>query len=203
MVKTILEYFLRIVMKIHPEQIAFDFDGVVADTFRLFVKLACSEYGIDIKYESITDYEFLNVVKMDRALAERLIEILTDIPHELDLRPNTGALEILTRLSSFAPVMLVTARPYGHPVEKWIEKRLPHLKDLIRVEATGENTTKLPFLIKKNIKYFVDDRLDTCRQLADAGITPIVYDQPWNRSTHNFKVVTDWHDIAELIDWEY
>ena len=188
-------------MRIHPGQIAFDFDGVVADTFRLFVKLACTEYGIDIKYESITDYDFMNVLKIDKVLADKLIDILTDKPHEIDLRPNTGASEILTRLSSFAPVILVTARPYGHPVEKWIEKHLPDLKDLISVEATGENTTKLPFLKKKNIKYFVDDRLDTCRQLADAGITPIVYDQPWNRSSHNFKVVTDWHDIAELIDW--
>jgi 5'(3')-deoxyribonucleotidase len=201
--KTIPESLIRITMKIHPSQIAFDFDGVVADTFRLFVRLACSEYGIDIKYESITDYEFLNVVKMDRALAEKLIEILTDIPHELDLRPNTGALEILTRLSAFAPVLVVTARPYGRPVEKWFEKHLPHLKNLISVEATGENTTKLPFLQKKNIKYFVDDRLDTCMQLAGDGITPIVYDQPWNRSSHDFKVVADWHDIAGLIDWEY
>jgi uncharacterized protein len=193
---------LRIVMKIHPGQIAFDFDGVVADTFRLFVKLACTEYGIDIKYESITDYDFMNVLKMDKVLADRLIDILTDKPHEIDLRPNTGASQILTRLSSFAPVIVVTARPYGHPVEKWIEKHMPHLKDLIRVEATGKNTTKLPFLKKKNIRYFVDDRLDTCMQLAGDGITPIVYDQPWNRSSHNFKVVTDWHDIASLIDWE-
>jgi uncharacterized protein len=197
----ILEIILRIGMNIHPEQIAFDFDGVVADTFRLFVKLACTEYGIDIDYEAITDYEFLNVVKMDRALAERLIEILTDIPHELDLRPNTGAPEILTRLSSIAPVMFVTARPYGEPVEKWIEKNLPGLKGQVHVEATGKNTTKLPFLKNKDIKYFVDDRLDTCRQLADEGITPIVYDQPWNRSPHEFKVVRDWNDIADIIEW--
>jgi 5'(3')-deoxyribonucleotidase len=189
-------------MKIRPGEIAFDFDGVVADTFRLFVKLACSEFGISIDYESITDYEFLNVVKMDRALANRLIEILTDIPHELDLRPNAGAEETLSRLSLFAPVMFVTARPYGHPVEKWVEKNLPVLKGRIHVEATGDNTTKLPFLKENNIKYFIDDRLDTCRQLAGEGITPILYDQPWNRSSHDFKIVTDWHDIAGLIDWE-
>lgn len=188
-------------MNINPAQIAFDFDGVVADTFRLFVELACTEFGIDINYESITDYEFLNVVKMDRALAEKLIEILTDIPHELNLRPNTGAHETLSRLSSFAPLMFVTARPYGGPVEKWIEKNLPGLNGPVHVEATGRNTNKLPFLKEKGIRYFVDDRLDTCIQLAEEGITPIVYDQPWNRKPHGFKVVKNWHDIAGIIDW--
>lgn len=188
-------------MKIHPDEIAFDFDGVVADTFRLFVRLAFSEFGIRIDYESITDYDFLNVIKMDRSLADRLIEILTDIPHELDLMPNDGAPEILTRLSYHSPVRFVTARPYGGPVEKWLQKTMPGIKDSIHIEATGDNTAKLPFLKSNNIKYFVEDRLDTCMQLADAGITPIVYDQPWNRADHPFRVVANWHDISQLINW--
>jgi len=188
-------------MKIHPAKIAFDFDGVVADTFRLFVKLADSEFGIRINYESISDYNFLNVVKMDKALADKLIEILTEIPHGIDLSPNTGAIQILTKISKVSPILFVTARPYGKPVEKWIEQTMPDIKDLIHVEATGDYTSKLPFLKKNDITYFVEDRLDTCSQLAESGITPIVYDQPWNRGSHIFKVVENWHDIDRLIQW--
>jgi len=190
------------ILKIHPSTIAFDFDGVVADTFRLFVSLAYSEFGIVIDYESITDYNFLNVVNIEESLADRLIELLTDIPHQLELMPNKGAEKTLKRLSEHSRIMLVTARPYGDPVKKWIDKTMPEIKDMITVIATGEYSAKLPFLIENKIRFFVEDRLDTCRQLAEAGITPIVYDQPWNRSSHPYKVVEDWNDIAELIEWQ-
>lgn len=188
-------------MEIAPHEIAFDFDGVVADTFRLFVRMANQDYGINIAYEDITDYMFLNVIDMDREIADKIIEQLTDIPHELDLRPNKGAAETLARLTQINPVLFVTARPYGNPVELWFRKNMPNLAPCIRIEATGASTTKLPVLKDKGVRYFVDDRLDTCQMLAQNGITPILYDQPWNRHPHPFQIVRDWEDIARLIAW--
>jgi hypothetical protein len=189
-------------MKIAPQDIAFDFDGVVADTFRLFVHLAHAEYGIEINYEDITHYEFLKVIKMDRATADRIVEQLTDRPHELDLKPNKGATRMLTRFAEFSPILFVTARPTGGPVALWCEKTMPHLLSSIHIEATGESTAKLPVLKERGVRYFVEDRLDTCHLLAEAGIVPIVYEQPWNREPHPFAVVRDWDDIAEMIAWE-
>jgi hypothetical protein len=189
-------------MKIAPQDIAFDFDGVVADTFRLFVHLAHAEYGIEINYEDITHYEFLKVIKMDRATADRIVEQLTDRPHELDLKPNKGATRMLTRFAEFSPILFVTARPTGGPVALWCEKTMPHLLSSIHIEATGESTAKLPVLKEHGVRYFVEDRLDTCHLLAEAGIVPIVYEQPWNREPHPFAVVRDWDDIAEMIAWE-
>ena len=157
-------------MKIAPQDIAFDFDGVVADTFRLFVHLAHAEYGIEINYEDITHYEFLKVIKMDRATADRIVEQLTDRPHELDLKPNKGATRMLTRFAEFSPILFVTARPTGGPVALWCEKTMPHLLSSIHIEATGESTAKLPVLKEHGVRYFVEDRLDTCHLLAEAGI---------------------------------
>jgi uncharacterized HAD superfamily protein len=57
-------------------------------------------------------------------------------------------------------------------------------------------------LKERGVRYFVEDRLDTCHLLAEAGIIPIVYEQPWNREPHPFAVVRDWDDIAEMIAWE-
>jgi hypothetical protein len=189
-------------MKIAPQDIAFDFDGVVADTFRLFVHLAHAEYGIEINYEDITAYEFLNVIKMDKEISDRIVEQLTDRPHELDLKPNKGATRMLTRFAEFSPILFVTARPSGGPVALWCEKTMPHLLSSIHIEATGESTAKLPVLKERGVRYFVEDRLDTCHLLAEAGIIPIVYKQPWNREPHPFAVVRDWDDIAEMIAWE-
>ncbi len=186
-------------MQILPQEIAFDFDGVVADTFHLFTRIAKSDYGIDIDYESITHYEFLRSIQMDRAIAESIIEAITFHSHELDLRPHTRSLDVLERLADVNPLLFVTARPESAPVSLWFERHLPG-KDLTII-ATGDNTAKLAVLEAHHIRYFIDDRLDTCHQLASAGITPIVYAQPWNRQEHPFTMVQGWDEIEDLIDW--
>jgi len=194
----------RNTMSIPPAEIAFDFDGVVADTFRLFIQIAKSDYAKDIDYESITSYEFLDVVDIEIEYAMKIIDTLTHHPHELDLKPNKGAYEVLSRMALSNPLLFVTARPVGSPVEKWFVRNMPRINpDSICVLATGENTAKLQVLKEQEIAYFIDDRLDTCDMLAAKGITPIVYDQPWNRKPHPYTIVRDWDDIAALIRWNH
>lgn len=190
-------------MNIKAHEIAFDFDGVVADTFRLFVEIARRDHRIEMAYEDITSYEFLKVIDMNGDVASLIIGTLNDRPHELDLRPNTGAEEVLARIAHTAPPLsVVTARTIGEPVRLWFEKNIPAIPlSRIRVDATGESTAKLQILRSHGIRYFVEDRLDTCHMLAEEGITPILFDQPWNREDHPFTVVTCWDDIASLISW--
>ncbi len=191
-------------MDIPAHEIAFDFDGVVADTFRLFVEMAKKEYNVDIDYEEITEYDFMRVVKMDYENVAQIFERLSIYPHELDLKPNSGAAEVLARLAKTAPPLsVVTARHIGEPVHRWFEKNIPQIgAGFLKVSATGESTAKLSILKSQGIKYFVEDRVDTCHLLAKEGITPIIYDQPWNREGHSYTVVKSWNDISALIDWE-
>jgi uncharacterized HAD superfamily protein len=44
--------------RIPPKELAFDIDGVFADTFRIFVETAQKDYGVRIEYEDITEYDF-------------------------------------------------------------------------------------------------------------------------------------------------
>ena len=189
-------------MNITPSEIAFDFDGVVADTFRFFIQLARESYNYNINYDDITDYQFLNSVNMDKKHALEILDILTNDLHEIDVMPNEGAGEVLAGMTSFSPLLVVTARPFAEPVELWFAKHIPQVPPgCLRVEATGENTAKLEVLQGHNIKYFIDDRLDTCQMLHEAGITPIVFTQPWNRRPHPFHAVSTWKDIEAIIDW--
>ena len=179
------------------------FDGVVADTFRLFVEMARTNFGVAIDYEDITDYDFLKVIKMELSDAMEIIDTLTYRPHELDLPPNLGAVDVLTRLAEISPVLLVTARPVGEPIELWCRRHAPQIRPgYLRVRATGENTAKLEVLQEEGIRYFIEDRLDTCHMLAPEGITPIIYDQPWNREDNPFLTVKSWEEISSLIRWQ-
>ncbi|MCK5228099.1 MAG: hypothetical protein KAK02_07820, partial [Desulfobulbaceae bacterium] len=48
------------------------------------------------------------------------------------------------------------------------------------------------------LKYFVDDRAQTCIMLDQEGITPYVFSQPWNRGRHELETVKDWRGIRAL-----
>lgn len=189
-------------MEISPREIAFDIDGVVADTFRLFVKRARKEYGYRFTYEDIIEYDFLKVIDIDKRISDKLIRDLLENPLETGIRPIPGAVEFLSRLSQRVPLLFVTARPRKEPILEWLCKHLPLVKrDLIHIEATTTHQEKLPILLQKRIKYFVDDYLKTCFLLEGTPIKPIVFEQPWNRKIHPFPVVKGWADIASMISW--
>ena len=62
----------------------------------------------------------------------------------------------------------------------------------------GVHDNKTPYIKDLGLKYFVDDRLQTCEKLAREGITPLVYNQPWNMNGHNLQTVDDWQAIHSL-----
>jgi len=189
-------------MRIAPYEIAFDVDGVFADTFHLFVARARSDYGYQFQYEDITEYDFMKVLDMEVEASDAIIQSLIESPLESGVLPISGAVEVLTRLSLLAPLHFVTARSQKKPILDWVEHHLPKVgKDMIRLEVTGLHTEKIPVLLEKGFKYFVEDRLDTCPLLEQNGITPILFEQPWNRKPHPYYVVRDWEEISRLIDW--
>jgi len=182
--------------------IAFDIDGVVADTFRSFVSLAETEYGLTIHYEDITEYEFWKILDIDEEKALAIIRKLIEQPVEVGIKPVQGAAEVLAKLLESAPLKFVTARPEADSILRWMTEVMGFPDDNgIVLEATGDHERKASFLIRRNVKYFVEDRLETCYLLENASIVPILFDQPWNRKPSAFKRVKNWDEIAALIDW--
>jgi hypothetical protein len=182
--------------------IAFDIDGVVADTFRSFVILAEAEFGIKIRYEDIIEYEFWKTLDIGEENAFAIIRKLIEQPVEVGIKPVLGAPEVLSRLLKSAPLKFVTARPEADSILRWMTEVMGFPDDNgIVLEATGDHERKASFLLRHNVKYFVEDRLETCYLLKDASIVPILFDQPWNRQPSVFKRVKNWDEIAALIDW--
>lgn len=189
--------------KISPHELAFDIDGVIADTFRAFVKTARERYDVEIEYEAITDYNFRKVIDIDEETSNEIIEMILEDPVGMGITPISGAVEVLTRLSDCGPIFFVTARSNRDAIIEWVEKTLG-LGDgkTIHLEATGAHEDKLPILLKHGIRYFVEDRLETCYLIQGSPVTPIVFEQPWNRKKHPFLTVGDWEEIHNMIEWQ-
>ena len=186
---------------IPKDGIAFDIDGVVADIMTTFLDLARERYGQNhLRYEHITTFFLEECLDLEPWIIRTLIRELIDRPHELPVEPFPHAVRVLTRLAREAPLLFVTARDRAEPIQCWLNRTLaPVPAEAIRVLATGDPDTKLESLKTHHIHYFVEDRLETCWQLAQAGITPILFVQPWNRHPHPFLEVQNWPDLATLL----
>jgi uncharacterized HAD superfamily protein len=74
--------------------------------------------------------------------------------------------------------------------------------DSIRILAVGSFENKAEVLVEHKISCFVEDRLETCYHLRDAGVEPILFKQPWNREPHPFVEVGSWKELEGLIDFK-
>ncbi len=187
--------------RIAPDKIAFDIDGVVADIMTTFIELAREHYDLHhLRYEDMVEFDLAKCFAIEERIIWEILDHLLVRPHELPIAPLPEAVDVLTRLAREGPLLFVTARDRGRPIRQWLTQNLTSVPEAsLRVIATGDPDGKLDYLLAHGIEYFVEDRLETCFQLARHGITPIVYDQPWNRRRHPFPVVSGWPDISRLL----
>ena len=66
--------------KIHPAELGFDFDGVIADTVEAFIRIACEQYNYcGIRPDDITDFSVEQCLDMEAGIAESIfLQILRD-----------------------------------------------------------------------------------------------------------------------------
>lgn len=188
---------------IDPLHLAFDIDGVVADTMQVFLKLARDRYGIEgLGMEHLRCYDLHQCLDLDRTIIDELVCLTLDDFHTLTVPPMAGAPEVLTELARNAPLRFVTARIWPESITQWLEQTLPEVpRDRIQVVATGAPEAKLQILKDLDVRYFVEDRLETCRFLSGQGIQPLLFDQPWNREpiSEGFPRIHSWEELRQWI----
>ncbi len=189
-------------IKIKPHEIAFDIDGVVADTMSSFIGVAKKEFGINsIRKEQITSYWLEECLDIPEDTIKAIINRILEDPFDTGLRPIDGAVETLEAIGRCCPVYFVTARPVKEPIVEWLLKHLKDIpRDRIRVEATGQHDLKPHVLRRLGKTYFLEDHLDTCLALHASGLRPIVFDQPWNQGQTPFYRISGWKELKGLLE---
>ncbi len=186
--------------KIHPSRLGFDFDGVVADTAEAFIRICCEDYGYcSFRLEDITDFEVERCLDVDQEVIRTVFRKILLDSVGVGLKPMPGAVQVLMELTGQGMVTLVTARPDPAPVSRWLGAVLPSgVCGNIHVVAMGAHDDKPRYIKEHGLECFIDDRAETCHQLNEAGITPIVFSQPWNHGRHSFSIVNCWQEIRGL-----
>lgn len=180
--------------------LGFDFDGVVADTAEAFIRLACEEYGYcGFTLEDITNFQVEECLDMPQERVEAIFTRILKDSIGIDLRPMPGVVEVLGQLCEKAPVTVITARPEKLPVTEWLNKVFPaSTAECIHVVAMGNHDQKFDHINRLGLRYFIDDRAETCLRLHEQGIQPFVFHQPWNKGRHHLPQVRNWQDVRAL-----
>jgi len=185
---------------IHPGLIGFDIDCVVADTMEAFIRLARDDYGITVQPEDITTFQVENCLAVSPHIIDEIFSRLLSAPVENGLKPMPHAVAVLTEMSPWAPLTFITARPEREPVDRWLESIFSQeVYRNSRLVATGKHDGKAQYVKDLGLQYFVDDRVETCVELAHAGISPIVFTHPWNRGRHSFASIDNWLVIKQWL----
>lgn len=188
---------------IDPGILAFDIDGVVADTMSVFVRLAHERYGLtSLSKQDMLCYNLYDCLGLDKKIIDDLILLTLDEEHTREIPPVPGAPEVLTQLAAAAPLRFITARTTAASIAEWVFSILPGVpRSRITVIASGSPDSKLDILQQLGVRYFVEDRLETCKHLKEAGIEPLVFEQPWNRDdpAPGFIRISDWMQLKECL----
>lgn len=188
-------------MQIEVNQIGFDLDGVIADTAEAFIRLACEEYDFcSYSLNDITSFQVEDCLDMPIQLVEKIFYSILEDSLGTQLKPMSGAVEVISRMSRTAPVTIITARSQERPVTDWLTHHFSSATcSRIQLVAMGDHDDKARYIHEHKLRYFVDDRAETCCSLQQQDIVPLVFDQPWNRGRHQLHSVTSWQEIHNLL----
>ncbi len=189
--------------RLRPGDLAFDIDGVVADTMAVFVELVRNRLGIrDFSKEHIIEYELTRCVPAPQSAIEELLCITLSDEYTMKIPPLPGAREFLSRLGRITDLHFVTARIWPESIIRWLRNLLSDVDpERIHVVATGDPGAKVKILKKLGVTAFVEDRVDTCYSLKKEGFQVILFDQPWNRKANGFIRIRHWKELEGYIDW--
>jgi 5'(3')-deoxyribonucleotidase len=186
---------------INPAALAFDIDGVIADTMHLFLDILRDHYDVhSVRYADITCYRLDHCLDLDEDVLAGAVARILNGKYRAKLIPLPGAGSVLRRIGeATGRILMVTARPEPGPIEGWVNQLLDGQHHRARIVATGSFETKTEVLLENDIQWFVEDRLETCHLLKAAGIAPVVFQQPWNQAPHDYLRVGSWQELEQRI----
>jgi len=189
-------------MNVQHHEIGFDLDGVIANTGEAFIRLACETFDYcSFRLEDITSFKVEDCLGMPTETVEQIFHAILMDSLGTGLQPMPGAVDVITNMALQSPVTIITARPLGEPVTDWLEHFFPEKTcKQINLVAMGDHDDKARYIKEHRLNYFVDDRVETCLQLAQTKITPIVFKQPWNENRHQLHSVSTWQEIQNLFN---
>lgn len=158
----------------------FDIDGVVADLNTLLTKVSAEYLGQHLIPEDTKFYLLRHCyggISLD--MEKKIVDEVLTKERTKELEPERGAIETLKKwYRRYGKLTFITSREDPDVLQPFIEK---YFTDQFEYEIYYEGL-KGHLCNQLNITHFVDDYIFNAVDLANHGVFPIIYDQPYNRN---------------------
>ncbi|HEX2228488.1 MAG TPA: bifunctional metallophosphatase/5'-nucleotidase [Candidatus Binatia bacterium] len=192
------------------KEIYVDMDDVLCETARRFLVVIDREFGKQIAYDRLTDFDFETSCGLTPAERAKLYEKIHYADEILAIEPIPEAIDVLHRWTRAGyQIAIVTGRPpdtYASSVEWLARFQVPYHSFTI-VDKYGrfetENTVGMTLteLATKKFCWAVEDSLPMAKFLATSMNLPVaLLDRPWNQDAVGHENVKRYSGWKELLD---
>jgi len=174
-------------------KIGIDIDGVVVDLVTAMLPLLSEVCRRPVYHSDIYCFDIGKALKIE----DKMEDIWTEVYNGNILRvapPIKGAIIRLSELSEHE-IWLVTQRPKSSrsDTELWLREKKIEFGNLRFVDTVGKES------VARNLDVFLEDNLEAACAIAEAGISSLLFDQPWNQCSklpQRCKRVQDWEAVV-------
>lgn len=184
-------------------KIGIDIDDSLTQTSIRIIEWHNAAYGTTLTYEDVTTQQFSELFKITKEETTRRVNEWFATGAILTLEPMLGVPETLPQIASMYDVYFVTARlPNRATATKaWLSKYLTGVEEKIHYAFNpyrgSGGKTKLEICKELGIELLIEDSEAFAVECAEAGITVLLLNHPWNRHIDHPNVyrVNDWFEI--------
>jgi uncharacterized HAD superfamily protein len=188
-----------------------DMDDVLCETARRFLVVIEREFGKQIAYDRLTDFDFETSCGLTVAERARLYDRIHYADEILAIEPIPEAIDVLNRWASAGyQIAIVTGRPpdtYASSIE-WLARFQVPYHSFTVVDKYGrfetENTVGLTLaeLATQKFCWAVEDSLPMAKFLAETMNLPVaLLDRPWNQEALEHTSIKRYKHWKELLSF--
>lgn len=195
-----------------PTPVYVDLDDVLCETARHFLVIVEREFGKQIAYEQLTNFDIGTACGLRPQERESLYRMVHEPDELMQMAPIEEAMGALKQWAGagFA-IAIVTGRPPDayEPSLAWLAQHHVPYESFTMVNKYArfatENTVAISLdeLASRDYCWAVEDSLPMAQYLAGAMKVPVaLIDCPWNRSAEDHANVgrfSDWATIAQAM----
>ena len=188
-----------------------DMDDVLCETARRFLVVIEREFGKQIAYDRLTDFDFETSCGLTVAERARLYDRIHYADEILAIEPIPEAIDVLNRWAGAGyQIAIVTGRPpdtYASSIE-WLARFQVPYHSFTVVDKYGrfetENTVGLTLaeLATQKFCWAVEDSLPMAKFLAETMNLPVaLLDRPWNQEAVEHTSIKRYKHWKELLSF--
>ncbi len=184
--------------------IAVDFDDVIADFNRAFLAHHNEQFGSNVSYDNIVQFDLGEIYKIDRDTFVKRAKTFCHASHD-EIEPIAGAKEALQKLSGKYELHVVTSRwdSLAAITEGWIERHFPNVFSgihFVNKDTDEQHNSKSNTCHEIGALALIDDALHHVIDAVENDLKAVLLDRPWNQEILPDGAVRV-YDWAEVVAW--